>query len=74
MKNGNTSLVKKTDFFQILFRPQGPRNSRFISFFHVRGDMMAVNVKKLQEQLLSRIVTDDLVEVEKVTRFISLVK
>lgn len=35
---------------------------------------MAVNVKKLQEQLLSRIDTDDLVEVEKVTRFISLVK
>ncbi|KON88896.1 hypothetical protein AF332_20230 [Sporosarcina globispora] len=42
-------------------------------FFHVRGDGMPVSVLKLQ-QLMSRIDTDDLVEVEKVERYISLVK
>lgn len=35
---------------------------------------MPVNVSKLQKQLMSRIDTDDLVEVEKVERYISLVK
>lgn len=35
---------------------------------------MVINVSKLQKQLMSRIDTDDLVEVEKVERYISLVK
>ncbi|OCA84493.1 hypothetical protein A8F94_17520 [Bacillus sp. FJAT-27225] len=35
---------------------------------------MPVNVSKLQKQLMSRIDTDDLIEVEKVERYISLVK
>lgn len=35
---------------------------------------MPVNINKLQKQLMSRIDTDDLVEVEKVERYISLVK
>jgi hypothetical protein len=35
---------------------------------------MAVNISELQKQLMSRIDKDDLVEVEKVERYISLVK
>ncbi|KAA0547565.1 P27 family phage terminase small subunit [Bacillus sp. BGMRC 2118] len=35
---------------------------------------MPVNITKLQQQLMSRIDIDDLVEVEKVERYISLVK
>jgi hypothetical protein len=35
---------------------------------------MAVAISKLKTQLMSRIDTDDLVEVEKVERYISLVK
>lgn len=35
---------------------------------------MAVAITKLKTQLMSRIDTDDLVEVEKVERYISLVK
>ncbi|MGD6873009.1 P27 family phage terminase small subunit [Sutcliffiella horikoshii] len=35
---------------------------------------MAVSVSKLQKQLMSRIDIEDLVEVEKVERYISLVK
>lgn len=35
---------------------------------------MPVNISKLQKQLMSRIDMDDLVEVEKVERYISLVK
>lgn len=35
---------------------------------------MAVNIKKLKEQLFSRIDEEDLVEVEKVERYIELVK
>ncbi|MGY3716776.1 P27 family phage terminase small subunit [Sutcliffiella cohnii] len=36
--------------------------------------VLAVNITKLQRQLMSRIDIDDLVEVEKVERYISLVK
>lgn len=35
---------------------------------------MAVSITKLQKQLMDRIDTEDLVEVEKVERYISLVK
>lgn len=35
---------------------------------------MAISITKLQKQLMSRIDIDDLVEVEKVERYISLVK
>lgn len=35
---------------------------------------MAVNIPKLHKQLMSRIDIDDLVEVEKVERYVSLVK
>ncbi|KEF40125.1 Phage terminase, small subunit [Schinkia azotoformans MEV2011] len=35
---------------------------------------MPVNISKLQKQLFSRIDMDDLVEVEKVERYISLIK
>lgn len=35
---------------------------------------MSVNIKNMQEQLMSRIDKDDLVEVEKVERYVSLVK
>jgi len=35
---------------------------------------MAIDIPKLQEQLMSRIDTGDLVEVEKVERYISLVE
>lgn len=38
------------------------------------GGIMAVSIPKLKNQLLERINTDDLVQVEKVERYIDLVK
>jgi hypothetical protein len=35
---------------------------------------MPISISKLQKQLMSRIDTDDLVEVDKVERYVSLVK
>ena len=75
MRCGNTPRVK--NFCLYFFTPGTGGGGVFpdsLSFFDVRGEIMAVKVKKLKKQLLSKIDQTDLMQVEKVERYINLVE